>query len=216
MRLFHLALALPFFLVSTPALADYDAQLWTRLGVSKEVVKNLELGFDQNFRFDQNMTRVAAVMPAIGVDYRPARWLQLGGGYRLAYQRRRNSAMDFRHRLHVQGQVRTDVHTFRLRYRLRLQSRFRDERDPNYAIRNRISADWRGARPWIPGLALESNHRLGDPVQSVIFQKVRFTARLRYDFRDYTFGVFYRLEVPFLRVLDPTLHIAGVTVHWEL
>jgi hypothetical protein len=195
-----------------PAAAAADTQLWLEAGLDKELSKKTTVSFVQNLRFDEDVSRVMGVMPDLGLDHRAMRWLDLGAGYRLAYERRRNGDMELRHRLHVQGQLRFDAGDFRLRYRLRFQERIRSD-DLRHVVRNRIRVDYRGIRPWVPIVSAETFHRLADD-DPIVLRKRRYSAGLRYGFRTRSVDVAYLLEDngPF----DPTAHVLSIGFHQEL
>lgn len=202
-------------LLAIPGGAAADTQLWTEAGIEKDLGGGVAVSFDQHLRLDQDLSRLAGVMPELGLDYRVRRWLQLGAGYRLAYERRRRGDMEVRHRLHLQGQVRTDLGAFRLRYRLRFQERIRSE-DLRHVVRNRFRVDYRGARPWTPLAAVELFHRLADE-DAASLRKIRLTAALRRALgSSTTAGLFYHAEIPRGEPDDPVAHVVGVEVHYDL
>jgi hypothetical protein len=201
-------------LTAQPAGAAAETQIWTEAGVDAELGARVSVSFEQHLRFDQDLSRVAAVMPEAGIDYRPLDWLQLGAGYRLAYERRRRGDMELRHRLHLQTQVRGDAGAFRIRYRLRLQERIRSE-DLRHVVRNRLRVDYRGARPWTPLAAAELFHRLADE-DPFMLRKLRLTAGLRRDLGEARVGLYYHVEIPYDEPRDPFFHIFGIEVHYSL
>jgi hypothetical protein len=201
-------------LLAVPSGADADVQLWTEAGLDKKLGKKLEIDFEQHLRFDQDVSRVAAVMPEVGISYQLQAWLSLGAGYRLAYERRRRGDMEIRHRLHVEAQPRVDAGPFRLRYRLRFQERIRDA-ELRHSLRNRLSADWRVARPWVPRASVELFHRLGDG-DTIVHRKVRLSAGVKYELGKGSLAAFYILELTRDDPDEPNLHALSLGFHREL
>jgi hypothetical protein len=208
--LLSLAMAPPL-----PASAESDAQLWTMLTLTKEATPGLGLSLEQEFRFDNDVTRLQTILATLAADYRLVQWLDVGGGWRLAYQRRRDDSMGFRQRFHLQSQARGDLGALRFRGRLRLQMTVTEWFDPSFDARIRLGTDWRAAAPFVPYVSAEAFVRLaaGD---SPALRKMRLTAGIKYGIGDHSLGLFYRLEEPFLDRRDPRLHILGLCAQWDL
>ena len=83
-----LALGAAALLAAAPArAAESDLQQWTELGVGHGFDKKTTVSLDAGIRFDEDVSRVGAVLPEAGLQYRLAKWLRVGGGYRLQYSR---------------------------------------------------------------------------------------------------------------------------------
>lgn len=205
------------FATTGPAAADADLQQWNELGVAYDLTRRWSASFDQHLRFDQDVSRVESVMPELGLDRRVRKWLRLGAGYRLQYTRDGDGELRVRHRVHVDARLRRDVGEVRFGYRLRYQEQLRPGANDRvrHTVRNRVEAEYRAWKPWIPSAAIEPYLAIGDgdPVQ---LDKLRLTVGAAHDRKKRTFGLFYRIEIPLADEMDPTLHIIGLDAGFDL
>ncbi len=207
-------------LAMTAGAARAEVQLWGEAGAGLEVMDDLEATAEASVRFDENVTRLAGLVPDIGLEYQPWWSLRVGGGYRLSYERRRRGDLELRHRAEFDTRARHDVGDVRLRHRVRFQSRYRPRDGHTPAVRNRVGVGWRGVEPWVPRITLESWHRLGveredgegGGARAFHFHKWRLEARVRYDFGSRSVYPFYQLEVSRTHADDPPFHIFGLNV----
>lgn len=193
--------------VATPAHAD--VQLWTELGVKRELTPRITLSLDQHLRFDDDVSRVASIMPELGVHYHFTRWLRASAGYRLEYERDKAGDMVVRHRAFTNVRTRLKLGPFRVEHRLQLQDSIRpDSMDVHRpTIRLRFGVAYRRMRPWVPAVAFETFHRMDD----VHVNKVWLTAGgSRTGPREVE--AFFRLE---LSPDEPTISIVGLAFHVE-
>ena len=197
-------------LVAAPLSASADVALWTELGVDHAVSRRLDVGFDQHLRFDDDVSRVGAVMPELSMRFRVQRWLRLGAGYRYEYERDGDGMLVTRHRFDVRARTRIDVGSLRVTAEVRLARQLRpDKRDTErHVLRERVSVSWRGLRPWQPSASVAVYHVLDDGR----LDKLRWTIGGAHARRGRELELFYRLEQP-LGGDDPFLHIIGVGFH---
>ncbi len=197
--------------------AHADVELWTELGVKHDLGRRLAVTFDQQLRFDADVSRVGAVMPELGVRVRLARWLRAGAGYRFEYERDGGGDLVVRHRLEVHARARMNLGRLRLELDARLQEQLRpgarDER--RHVLRDRLAASWRRTRPWIPMASVALFHRLGDG-DAAQLDKAWLTIGGAHDRGAREIELFYRLERPIRDPGDPTLHIFGAALHTDL
>lgn len=204
--------------------AEAEVQLWTEAGVGTGLAGDVSAYVEQNIRFDEDVTRLTAVIPEIGVEYEPWWWLRVDGAYRYSYERRRRGDLEFRHRAHADVQARHDLGEWRLRHRVRFQNRYRGRDGHTPAVRNRAGLGLRALEPWVPRVTAETWHRLGverdedvgGGTRAFHFHKWRLEARVRYDFDPQAIAALYRLEVSRTHPGDPPFHIFGLSYFYEL
>jgi hypothetical protein len=202
----------------TPAHAESDLQLWLEPGIAKRFDKRWELSFDQHLRFDQNLSRVQAVMPELALAYRLHKLLRVGIGYRLQYERNKDGVMVLRHRGQVEVRPRYEIGGVQLTHRLRFQEEVRGSfasDDLRHTIRNRLAIALEVTKPLVPAISAETFHRLGDG-DTIHLQKIRLTAGASYELDDSEIELFYRIEVAQYDPTDPTPHIIGVGYRYTL
>jgi hypothetical protein len=197
------------------ARAEGDLQLWLEAGVAKKLDKRFAVGFEQHLRFDQDVSRLQAVMPEVSASYRAADPLRFAIAYRLLYERDGDGALVVRHRGHVEARVRHDVGPVELTYRLRFQEEIRPGDDPRHTLRNRLSIQLEETKPWLPTIAAETFHRLGDE-EAIELRKLRLTAAVVRTFGDHEAQLFYQVEILQADPLDPVPHILGAGYHYDL
>jgi len=214
-----LALGAAALLAAAPARADEsDLQQWTELGVGHGFDKETTISLDAGIRFDEDVSRVGAVLPEAGLQYRLAKWLRVGGGYRLQYARDDDTdEFEVRHRVQAHARVRHDVDPVRLEYRLMYQEAFQvDAIDRSrHTVRNRVSLAYRALKPWVPAAEAEAFIGVddGDPVH---VDKVRFTLGASHQSKAREIEAYYRIEVPVEDRMEPTLHILGLGMYFDL
>ena len=178
----------------------------------------LSLDFEQHVRFDQDSSRLAALMPELGITYRLTSWLRLGTGYRFAYRRDDAGDLGFRHRVHADAQVRLRRGPIKLSYRTRFQETLRgiDAADgARHVVRNRFAAGWKLNRTIEFVSAIELSHGLGRG-NGVELRKRRITLGTEYAVGSYDLDFYYRYETPFNDNDEVPRHIAGIGVSTEL
>lgn len=213
-----IGLALVPLLAAPAGRAEADVQLWMEAGVSRQLDKRFELSFEQHLRFDQDVSRVQAVMPELSLSIRLHELLRLGLGYRFQYERDKDGVLVVRHRGHVDLRTSYDVGPLEVSYRARFTEEVRGSfasDDLRHTFRNRLAIELEATDPWAPAVAAETFHRLGDG-DTIRLQKLRLTAGISRELGDHEIDLFYRVEVAQDDPTDPTPHIIGVGYHHDL
>ncbi|MBA3818015.1 MAG: DUF2490 domain-containing protein [Deltaproteobacteria bacterium] len=201
----------------TPAAAE-RVELWTELGVKRELAKRVDVTFDQHLRFDEDISRVSAVMPEAAIHVH-ASIVRASAGYRLEYERDGDGELVLRHRFHVAVRTRLELDRFRLDHRLQLQEQLRpsamDTR--RHGVRNRLEASYRGSQRWTAAASAELHHDFdrGALVADKTWLTVGAAHRRQGHPASETAG-FYRLELPHHDPGAPVVHILGIAFHLDL
>ena len=198
-------------LLAGSARAD-DVELWTELGVSRDVSRRVTVTFDQHLRFDDDVGRIGAVMPELGLRLRIRDWLRTGAAYRYEYERDGDAMMVSRHRgdLYVRGRIKLGAVRVELEERLELQVR-PDKRDEHrQLLRDKLELSLR-TRPWVPAASATLFHRLDDGT----LDKLWLTVGGAYVRGGRDVELFYRFERS-LRSDDAVIHIIGAAFHTGL
>jgi hypothetical protein len=203
-------------LAPTAAHAD-EVQQWNEIGIKYEVTDEVSASFDQHIRFDViDTTQLNAFMPEPALAWRPVKWLRLGLGYRLQYERSGSGDMRTRHRFFANLRPRYELGELRLEYRLQFQDQYRpdDATDEwRQTLRNRADVSYRDFKPWIPSASFELHNTIDRDFE---LDKIWFTAGLSYSKKKHETEIFYRVEVPQANPMDPTIHILGAAFHRDL
>jgi hypothetical protein len=204
-------------LAAAPARAETDLQTWFEAGLGRRLGKRVDLSFEQHLRFDQDVSRLQAVMPELGLAYRLHKLVRFGLGYRFIYERDKDGVLVIRHRLHAEARPRYELGPVEISYRLRYQEQIRDATADGlrHTLRNRLQVALEKTRPWIPAVAAETFHRLGDG-EAIRLRKLRLTAGVGYQLGDHEIELFYRVEILQDDPDDPIPHILGLGYEYEL
>lgn len=198
------------------ARAESDLGLWLSATVGKELGKRVEISVQEEFRFDQNISRLEEFLTEAAGAFRLHKVLRADLGFRIDYERDKTGLLVRRLMVFVAVRPRVRVGPVEIAYRGRFQAEARgalDEEDYRYALRNRIGVALVATRPWRPALSAEMFHRLGDG-DTIRLQKVRLTAGVERELGDHEVQVYYRVEVAQDDPRDPTPHIIGISYQY--
>ena len=211
----YVLIALAVVLEPAPAHGD-DVQLWTEAGAAWQRDR-IVISFDQGLRFDEDISRVSAVIPELGVRYRIKKWLRAGAAYRLEYERDRMGDMVVRHRFQLDTRARVDLGDVRLGYELKLQEAYRPSSGDQLraTIRNEATVAYDRWKPWRIEAAAELHHDL-DQGDAIHLDKVWLTFGGSHRGEARELAVFYRLELPQYDMTDPVAHILGAAIHYDV
>lgn len=199
-----------------PAAAEHEVQLWLEAELAHRLSRRWELAFAQHLRFDEDIQRLAQVMPELSAGYRAGSWagasLRLLAGYRLQVERDGSGDFELRHRLHGGAQVHRDVGEVRLSLRALVTAQLRPtdsgEDARRTGLRARAGASWRGAARWKTTGTAELFFDLEAPEVS----KLRLGLDVQPGLRHLEVG--YRLELP--RDDGPIEHALVLSTAFEL
>ncbi|MDQ3341337.1 MAG: DUF2490 domain-containing protein [Myxococcota bacterium] len=201
--------------IAEPASAD-DLQLWAELGAKRKLSTRFAVTFDQHLRFDEDISRVSAVMPEAAVHVE-ARMFRASAGYRLEYERDRSGDLVIRHRFHAALRTRLELEPVRIDHRLQLQEQLRPASmdELRHTVRNRIEVSYRGFKRWSLAGSAEVFHDL-DNGDAIHLDKSWLSVGGGYRKSGRDTDVFYRLELPHHDARSPIVHIFGAAIHLDL
>lgn len=204
--------------VAPRAHAEADVQLWFELDVDKQLSRTWSVAFEQHLRFDEDVSRVAQIMPDVSITARLARWARAIVGYRLQYVRNGAGELVVRHRPYAGGTVRTDVLSdLRLSARLLFTEQIRGlaTEDLRHGFRAKATAAWRGYRRAKPEISSEFFFAIADP-SGVELDKIRLGVDLSTPVGAGDVGIGYRVEVAQRDASDPVVHAVLMNYAFEL
>lgn len=198
---------------AAPAYAD--GQAWMETGVGLEPAKRFDVELGAQVRFDQDISRFAALLPEASVSYRVRKWLRVTSGYRFEYERDKDGALVVRHRVTGDVRLRWDERRIRIDYRLRLVEQLRPSSKDQLrtVLRNRIGVEYRASKPWIPAADIETFHALGD-LDRLDHERLRLTAGVTHSRGDHDVQAFFRVDL-YTDPQDATAYILGLGYHHQ-
>ena len=239
-RLILLFTIISSFAYGQDSTAVSDFELWSGLSVKKSFLdKKLDLELTQEFRFDDNSTRLDNFFTELGGSYEIIKGLSAGVGYRFI-RNVKNSGSINENRFNIDVQYKHKVDRLKLDYRFRYQNRRElgvSREDGNYPTskyRLRLKANYNIKNwkldPYISAegfYALETNSF--NYVESITetedvsgFEKLRFTLGTKYQLKKWlSIGAYYRIErefksYPLVYNTPGTFYIAGANLKFTL
>ncbi len=94
-----------------------DAKLWAGLEVEVGFGKKLELNFNDEIRFGQNISMFEKHLSEVGAMYKFNKWLQAGLGYRFSEENYYNEYISFEHRLTADLKAKFKLDKFSFSYK---------------------------------------------------------------------------------------------------
>ncbi|NVB84612.1 MAG: DUF2490 domain-containing protein [Kofleriaceae bacterium] len=197
-----------------PAYAD--SQLWLEPGVGVAPVRRVDVDLTGQVRFDQDVTRFSAFLPELTARYRIERWLRVGGGYRLEYERDAYGQLVIRDRLSADARIRVDSARIRVDYRLMVAEQRRPMSNNVFrtVLRNRVDVSYRRLGLWRPFGGVEVFYMLDD-LDKLEYDRTRLTAGTTYKAKDFDIDMFVRAEIH-ADPDEPTYAILGLGYHYQL
>ena len=125
-----------------------DFEIWTGTKFGYDLTTNVDLSFEEEFRFFDNATRLLQHHSEIQIAYSFNNWLKTSVSYRLSQENNRFEQFENQHRVTLNARLRKKVKRFRFSYRLRYQHTYSEYNSsiegkvPNRIVRNRLSAKY--------------------------------------------------------------------------
>jgi hypothetical protein len=214
-------LAIVAMIAASQAHAQHsDLRSWNTFSFNYGLNKKLTLNFDQELRFQDNLTRINQLYTNIGATYKINKYVRVAGVYRFIARYKEDNSWGARNRLYGDVIVKLRPGRFSYVYRARLQYEWRGAgygkeygRVPEIYWRNLLKASYKVNDIVSPYLATEIRFQLQNPRIPYHngFDRSRFTAGLDLQVsKSSTFGVYYLLQKEW-NVIDPeTLNVIGL------
>ncbi len=205
----RIAIAFVVLVSANTSVAQTDAELWASASLQYKLSKSLKLKFRQHLRLQDNMSELKSVMPELSIAVKFEKNFKLAAGYRYVYKRTGSGDFDTRHRLQADGLAFHAWGQFKLQYRVRLQSLFKED-ETKTVLRNRLKGQFGLSDKWEGAVAIEIFHLLDQGLETL-----RLTVGAEREVGNHEWEVFYRYETA-LDDNDEQLHILGVGVLFDL
>jgi hypothetical protein len=204
--------------VAAPARADSDVQQWSEIGVDYGIDKKTSVGAVAGIRFDQDVSRVAEILPEAGIAYKIKKWFRIGAGYRFEYSRDEDDEFVPRHRFDGFVRLHQDAGDVRFEARLKYTESIRPDKNDDFkhTVRPRALVAYRASKRWVPSISAEGFLAIDDNDEAVGLAKMRYTLAVAHDMKDQELEVYYRLEQPVADPMDPLVHIIGLGLYFDL
>jgi hypothetical protein len=157
-----------------------DAGLWTNITLEKRVMKDLDLVFTEEFRFNENITELGTFFTDVGADYRIVKGFKAGLYFRYINKRQLDNSYSQQYRYYSDLSYKQKIKRFEAGYRVRFQVQYQDPgrsetgRVPEWYIRQKLSFAYNTKSRFDPYLSGEIWYGLNQPRSQ--FDNVRISA----------------------------------------
>ncbi len=226
------------FAQDSTVVSDYET--WSGISVKKSFLeKKLDLGFTQEFRFDENSTHLDQYFSELQLDYELFKNFQAGVGYRFI-RNNKNSGYTNEQRFYVDLNYKHKLERWTFSYRFRFQNQdelglHKDEGDDitqKYRLRFKVAYNIKKVKldPYLSfeGFFARANNGINyietitERVVYSGFEKMRYTIGLDYQVKKFfEIGAFYRIEQGFKSYpgafnTPATYYIGGLSLNFKL
>ncbi len=210
-NIFWVILALSLSITTAKA-QQQDAVLWLGASAEKKVMKKLDISFEQQVRFKQNMQQFNSSLSEVGLSYKLAKKVKIAGIYRYTVRRKTNS-----HRLssHIQYKQRIKPLKLNVSGRIKYQYDF-THLDYEQVLRPKVKLTYsRKKYDFEPFIANEWFYELDNRGNQ--FERFRITTGCNYHLhKQHDLSLFYTLQQA-LNVPNPSQeHIFGINYSFNL
>jgi len=103
-----------------------DAGLWTGITFNIDISERLSLSFDEEIRFNDNVSKINKFFSQIGFSYNLSKSIEIGANYRFINKQNSDLSYSMRHRFHADLGLRTKAGRYTLSTRIRYQTKYID------------------------------------------------------------------------------------------
>ena len=199
---FILLLFCPFLLIAQ----EQDFQLWSKVGASYDLNKDLSVSLDQGFRARENASLPDVTFSNLSLKYDLIKKWSVAIGYRYITDFDLSQNTSNSHRIYSDINYRKKKKRWLMKNRLRYQ--YQEE---NFTLRDKVSLSYNIRKtPLEPFTAFELFFKDSE------FKKWRYTLGASYPFlKEFDIDVYYRLQQSFNTNNLKQLHILGLGIEYK-
>ena len=199
---FILLLFCPLLLIAQ----EQDFQLWSKVGASYDLNKDLSVSFDQGFRARENASLPDVTFSNLSLKYDLIKKWSVAIGYRYI------TDFDLSQNTSTSQRIYTDIIYRKKKKRWRIKNRFRYQyQEENFTLRDKIFLKYNIRRtPLEPFTTFELFFKDSE------FKKWRYTLGVSHPFlKEFDIDTFYRLQQSFNTNNPKKLHILGLGIEYK-
>ncbi|MGB2138676.1 MAG: DUF2490 domain-containing protein [Flavobacteriales bacterium] len=199
---FILLLFCPFLLIAQ----EQDFQLWSKIGASYDLNKDLSASLDQGFRARENTSLPDVTFSNLSLKYDLIKKWSVAIGYRYIADFDLSQNTSTSHRIYTDINYRKKKKRWLMKNRLRYQ--YQEE---NFTLRDKVSLSYNIRKtPLEPFTNFELFFKDSE------FKKWRYTLGASYPFlKEFDIDAYYRLQQSFNTNNPKQLHILGLGIEYK-
>ncbi|NOZ47441.1 MAG: DUF2490 domain-containing protein [Chlorobi bacterium] len=200
-----------------------DFEIWNNFSVTKILGEKFELNLEEEFRFNENASKLDKLFTELNTEYEIINNLKIGAEFRFYRNTKTKGGYKYQKRLRGMLSYSYKIYRFNLSYRLSFQDKdeniwLNDKPGPEsvYNLRNKVSLKYD-----VPNSKLKSKlsgelFRAYEKDKNPLFNKYRITAGATYPiFKSIKIKLFYRLEKKInINPLNIS-HIIGINLNYR-
>lgn len=192
----------PFLLIAQ----EQDFQLWSKIGASYDLNKDLSVSFDQGFRARENASLPDVTFSNLSLKYDLVKKWSIAIGYRYITDFDLSQNTSTSHRIYTDINYRKKKKRWLMKNRLRYQ--YQEE---NFTLRDKVSLSYNIRKtPLEPYTAFELFFKDSE------FNKWRYSLGATYPLsKDFDIDAYYRLQQSFNTNNPKQLHILGLGMEYK-
>ena len=209
------------FTVSLAQINDFE--LWSGVQLRKNITKKLRVSFEEEIRFNENISDIKKFYSEIGLSYRLNKHIRFAARYRFTENKTILSYYSTRHRIMADISLRYKISrlfiAFRSRYQIKYIDIYSSETGfvPRNHSRNKLSLKYNIRKnPVSPFTSGELYYQLNNPEGNQL-DKLRYTAGFEYNInKKNSFDIYFRIQQQ-INVNNPVKsYIIGVKYFYVL
>ena len=199
---FILLLFCPFLLIAQ----EQDFQLWSKVGASYDLNKDLSVSLDQGFRFRENASLPDVTFSNLSLKYDLIKKWSVAIGYRYI------TDFDLSQNTSTSQRIYTDINYRKKKKRWLMKNRLRYQyQEEIFTLRDKVSLSYN-----IRKTPLEPFTNFELFLKDSEFKKWRYTLGASYPFlKEFDIDVYYRLQQSFNTNNPKQLHILGLGIEYK-
>ncbi len=202
---------------------EEDMELWTGIQIEENITKKLKTSFEQEFRFNENISNTKKIYSELGLSYKINKNIRIAASYRFEKNQKIEDYYVNRHCFYagitLKNKIKRFALAFRTQYKTKYVSSYSEEYGsvPKNYLRNKLSLKYNIKKnPVTPFFYCESFYQLDNP-EGNEFDKIRYALGVDYKInKKNNLNIFYMLQKQFNVNSPVQSYIIGIGYQYEL
>lgn len=198
-----------------------DAEFWTGISLEKKINKKFTLGLSEEFRFNENVSRIEQFFTNVGLTYKISKNISWGVSYRFVQKQELDNTYNSSNKIYTDLRLKKSISRFSFSLRNRYQFKYvnlfsEGETNTDNYLRNKLSIKYNVKKsPFTPFIGAETYLKLNKDEYKEI-DRYRLTMGTSYKInKESKLSMFYRIEQD-INVSEPIkANIFGLRYSYE-